>query len=34
VVLDAGQIVDVGTKSELLGRCPLFVALYRSPAAS
>ena len=34
VVMDAGRITDVGTKSELLGRCPLFVALYRSPAAT
>jgi len=33
VVMDAGQIVDVGTREELLQRCPLFVALYRSPTA-
>ncbi|RMF85850.1 MAG: ABC transporter ATP-binding protein [Planctomycetota bacterium] len=33
VVMDAGRIVDVGTQAELLERCPLFVALYRSPAA-
>ncbi len=31
VVMDAGRIVDVGTRDELLERCPLFVALYRSP---
>lgn len=34
VVMDSGRITDVGTKSELVQRCPLFVALYRSPAAS
>ncbi len=33
VVMDAGRIVDVGTHVELLKRCPLYVALYRSPAA-
>ncbi|MEW6252772.1 MAG: ATP-binding cassette domain-containing protein, partial [Planctomycetota bacterium] len=33
VVMDAGQMVDVGTQAELLARCPLFVALYRSPGA-
>jgi subfamily B ATP-binding cassette protein MsbA len=33
VVMDAGQIVAVGTREELLQRCPLFVALYRSPTA-
>ncbi len=33
VVMDAGQIVDVGTHAELLARCPLYVALYRSPTA-
>jgi ABC-type multidrug transport system fused ATPase/permease subunit len=33
VVTDAGQIVDVGTQAELLERCPLYVALYRSPTA-
>ena len=33
VVMDAGRIIDVGTQEELLERCPLFVALYRSPAA-
>lgn len=32
VVMDAGQIVDVGTHAELIERCPLYVALYRSPA--
>src|SRR5690606_33797247 len=32
VVMDAGRIVDVGTQAELMQRCPLFVALYRSPA--
>ena len=32
VVMDAGLIVDVGTHAELLKRCPLYVALYRSPA--
>jgi ABC-type multidrug transport system fused ATPase/permease subunit len=31
VVMDQGRIVDVGTRKELLGRCPLFEALYRSP---
>ncbi len=33
VVMDAGMIVDIGTHAELLARCPLYVALYRSPAA-
>ena len=33
VVMDVGRIVDVGTHDELIGRCPLYVALYRSPAA-
>ncbi len=33
VVMDAGRIVDVGRQAELLERCPLFVALYRAPAA-
>lgn len=33
VVMDAGRIVDHGTRDELLARCPLFVALYRSPSA-
>ena len=32
VVMDAGRIIDAGTQEELLERCPLFVALYRSPA--
>jgi len=32
-VMDAGRIVDVGTRDELLERCPLFEALYRSPTA-
>lgn len=31
VVMDAGQIVDVGRHEALLARCPLYVALYRSP---
>jgi ABC-type multidrug transport system fused ATPase/permease subunit len=31
--MDAGRIVDVGTHDELIARCPLYVALYRSPAA-
>lgn len=31
VVMDAGRIIDVGTRDELLERCPLFQALYRSP---
>jgi ABC-type multidrug transport system fused ATPase/permease subunit len=31
-VFDGGKIVDVGTHAELMERCPLFVALYRSPA--
>lgn len=34
VVMDAGQIVDIGTIPELLSRCPLFVALYRSPTTT
>jgi ABC-type multidrug transport system fused ATPase/permease subunit len=34
VVMDAGRIVDVGPQAELLERCPLFVALYRAPAAN
>ncbi|MFQ5807941.1 MAG: ABC transporter ATP-binding protein, partial [Phycisphaerae bacterium] len=34
VVMDVGQIVDVGRHAELMQRCPLYVALYRSPAAS
>jgi len=33
VVMDAGRIVDAGTHAELIARCPLYVALYRSPAA-
>lgn len=33
VVMDVGRIVDVGTHDELMQRCPLYVALYRSPAA-
>lgn len=33
VVMDAGRIVEVGTRDELLARSPLFVALYRSPSA-
>ncbi len=32
VVMDAGRIVDTGTHAELIGRCPMYVALYRSPA--
>ena len=31
VVMDVGQIVDAGTHAELMERCPLYVALYRSP---
>jgi ABC-type multidrug transport system fused ATPase/permease subunit len=31
VVMDGGCIVDVGTHAELLQRCPLYVALYKSP---
>jgi subfamily B ATP-binding cassette protein MsbA len=34
VVMDQGRIVDVGTRDELLARCPLFVALYRSPVTA
>ena len=34
VVMDAGRIVDVGTHAELIQRCPLYVALYRSPATA
>ncbi len=30
-VMDVGRIVDLGTRDELLERCPLFEALYRSP---
>lgn len=30
-VMDAGRVVDFGTHTELLTRCPLYVALYRSP---
>jgi len=33
VVMDVGRIVDTGTHAELMQRCPLYVALYRSPAA-
>lgn len=33
VVMDAGRIVDTGTHDELIDRCPLYVALYRSPEA-
>ncbi|MFH1747516.1 MAG: ABC transporter ATP-binding protein [Planctomycetota bacterium] len=32
VVMDNGQIIAVGTHAELIERCPLYVALYRSPA--
>jgi subfamily B ATP-binding cassette protein MsbA len=32
VVMDEGRIADVGTHAELIARCPLYVALYRSPA--
>ncbi|MDX2199213.1 MAG: ABC transporter ATP-binding protein [Phycisphaerae bacterium] len=32
VVMDAGRIVDVGTRAELLARCPLFLGLYRGAA--
>jgi ABC-type multidrug transport system fused ATPase/permease subunit len=31
VVMDVGRIVDVGTHAELMQRCPLYVASYRSP---
>lgn len=31
VVMDGGKVLDVGTHSELMSRCPLYVALYRSP---
>lgn len=31
VVMDGGAIVDTGTHAELIARCPLYVALYRSP---
>lgn len=34
VVMDAGRIVDVGRHAELVERCPLYVALYRSPAVA
>jgi ABC-type multidrug transport system fused ATPase/permease subunit len=33
VVMDEGRIVDAGTHAELIGRCPLYAALYRSPGA-
>ena len=33
-VMDAGRIIDVGTHDELIARCPLYVALYRSPAVA
>jgi ABC-type multidrug transport system fused ATPase/permease subunit len=33
VVMDAGRIIDAGTHAELIERCPLYVALYRSPVA-
>lgn len=33
VVMDQGRIIDVGTRDELLERCPLYVALYRAPVA-
>lgn len=33
VVMNDGRIIDVGTRDELLDRCPLFIALYRSPVA-
>lgn len=33
VVMDGGKIVDAGTHQELIARCPLYVALYRSPDA-
>ncbi len=33
VVMDAGRIIDVGTQTELLQRCPLFVALYQTPGS-
>jgi subfamily B ATP-binding cassette protein MsbA len=32
VVMDEGRIVDAGTHAELIARCPLYAALYRSPA--
>ena len=32
VVTDNGRIVDVGTHVELIERCPLYVALYKSPS--
>ncbi len=34
VVMDEGRIVDVGTHAELIERCPLYVALYRSPTGN
>ncbi len=34
VVMDAGRIVDLGTHMELMERCPLYVALYRSPGSA
>lgn len=33
IVMDGGRIVDTGTHAELIERCPLYVALYRSPEA-
>lgn len=32
-VLDVGRLIDFGTHAELMQRCPLYVALYRSPAS-
>ncbi len=31
LVMDAGQILDLGTHEELLQRCPLYRALRRNP---
>ncbi|MBU0640216.1 MAG: ABC transporter ATP-binding protein/permease [Planctomycetes bacterium] len=31
IVMDGGRIIDVGKHTELIKRCPLYVALYRSP---
>jgi ABC-type multidrug transport system fused ATPase/permease subunit len=33
VVMDGGRIIDIGTHRELIARCPLYLALYRSPVS-
>jgi ABC-type multidrug transport system fused ATPase/permease subunit len=34
VVMDAGRIIDVGRHDDLIERCPLYAALYRSPVVA